>query len=152
MKSLLIQRLAENPLIAYSIQIPEPERLSLTVYEETAFPALLGQLTGLSVGKIIPKYRLGSILSFDITPRNANDPIIIFSPVGNLKLYYEVWSDVIGRGIGFFRNSKIKKYDKAMSDFYQTAEESGLNKHEIIFATIEMLKFKNDVLMNPNWL
>ena len=152
MKSLLIQRLAENPLIAYSIQIPEPERLSLTVYEETAFPALLGQLTGLSVGKIIPKYRLGSILSFDITPRNANDPIIIFSPVGNLKLYYEVWSDVIGRGIGFFRNSKIKKYDKAMSDFYQTAEESGLTKHEIIFATIEMLKFKNDVLMNPNWL
>ena len=104
------------------------------------------------MGKIIPKYRLGSILSFDITPRNANDPIIIFSPVGNLKLYYEVWSDVIGRGIGFFRNSKIKKYDKAMSDFYQTAEESGLNKHEIIFATIEMLKFKNDVLMNPNWL
>ncbi len=152
MKSLLIQRLAENPLIAYSIQIPEPERLSLTVYEETAFPALLGQLTGLSVGKIIPKYRLGRVLSFDITPRNANDPIIIFSPVGNLKLYYEVWSDAIGKGIGFFRNSKMKKYDRAMSDFYQTAEESGLNKHEIIFATIEMLKFKNDVLMNPNWL
>lgn len=152
MKSLLIQRLAENPLLAYSIQIPEPERLSLSVYEETAFPALLGQLTGLSVGKIIPKYRLGNVLSFDITPRNANDPIIIFSPVGNLRLYYKVWSDAIGRGIGFFRNNKIKKYDKAMSDFYQTAEESGLNKHEIIFATIEMLKFKNDVLMNPNWL
>ena len=152
MKSLLIQRLAENPIIAYSIQIPEPQLLKLSAYEETAFPAVLGQLTGLSVGKIIPKYRLGNILSFDITPRNADDPIIIFSPVGNLKLYYEVWSDAIGRGIGFFRNSKIKKYDLAMTEFYQTAEESGLTKHEIVFATIEMLKFRNDVLMNPNWL
>lgn len=152
MKSVLVKRLAENPIIAYSIQIPEPEQLMLSVYEQTAFPAVLGQLTGLSVGKIVPKYRLGNILSFDITPRNADDPIIIFSPVGNLKLYYEVWADTIGRGIGFFRNSKIKKYDLAMTEFYKTAEESGLTKHEIIFATIEMLKFKNDVLMNPNWL
>ena len=152
MKSILVKRLAENPIIAYSIKIPEPQQLTLSTYEQTAFPAVLGKLTGLSVGKIVPKYRLGNILSFDITPRNANDPIIIFSPVGNLGLYYEVWADVIGRGVGLFRNNKIKKYDLAMKEFYLTAEESGLTNHEIIFATIEMLKFRNDVLMNPNWL
>ncbi len=148
----LVQRLAENPLIAYTIKIPEPQKLQLSVYEETAFPALLGQLTGLSVPRVIPKYILGNVLSFDITPRNANDPIIIFSPIGNLKSYYEAWSDTVVHGIGFFRNKKIKRYDLAMKEFYQTAEDSGLSKQEIVFATIEMLKFKNDVLMNPNWL
>ncbi len=152
MKSLLVQRLAENPILAYSIQIPEPQLLRLSAYEETAFPALLGRLSGLSVSRIIPKYRLGNILTFDITPRNADDPIIIFSPVGNLKKYYEVWSDAVINGLGFFRNSKIKKYDLAMNEFYQTAEDSGLNRHEIVFATMEMLKFRNDVMMNPNWL
>ncbi len=152
MKSLIIQRLAENPILAYSIQIPEPQLLSLSAYEETAFPALLGRLTGLSVSRIIPKYRFGNILTFDITPRNANDPIIIFSPIGNLSKYYKAWSDAVVNGLGLFRNSKIKKYDLAMTEFYQTAEESGLSKHEIIFATIEMLKFRNDVMTNPNWL
>lgn len=152
MKSLLVQRLVENPILAYSIQIPEPQLLRLSAYEETAFPALLGRLSGLSVSRIIPKYRLGNILTFDITPRNADDPIIIFSPVGNLKKYYEVWSDAVVNGLGFFRNKKIKKYDLAMNEFYQTAEDSGLNKHEIVFATMEMLKFRNDVMTNPNWL
>lgn len=152
MKSLLVQRLAENPILAYSIQIPEPQLLRLSAYEETAFPALLGRLSGLSVSRIIPKYRLGNILTFDITPRNADDPIIIFSPVGNLKKYYEVWSDAVVNGLRFFRNNKIKKYDLAMNEFYQTAEDSGLDKHEIVFATMEMLKFRNDVMTNPNWL
>ncbi len=152
MNSLTIRRLSENPLLAYAIQIPEPQRIELTEYEMTAFPALFGQLTGISVAKIIPKYRVGNILSFDITPRNAEDPIIVFSTLGNLKPYYKIWSDAVFNGIGLFRKNKIKKYDEAMFTFHSTAEDSGLSKHEIVFATIEMLKFKNDVLMNINWL
>lgn len=58
MNSLTIRRLSENPLLAYAIQIPEPQRIELTEYEMTAFPALFGQLTGMSVAKIIPKYRV----------------------------------------------------------------------------------------------
>lgn len=152
MKSVLVKRLEENPLVAYSIQIPEPEQIILSEYEQTAFPAIFGQLTGISISRVIPKYKMGNIMSFDITPRNANDPIIIFSNFGNLKEYYKIWSDAVFNGVGIFRKTKIKKYDEAMKIFYKTAEDSGLNKHEIVFATIEMLKFKNDVLLNPEWI
>lgn len=151
MQSIMLQKLAENPIIAYSIKLPKPEEIQLSQYEQTAFPALFGQLTGISIERIVPKYQLGRIMSFDITPRNTKDPLIIFSTIGNLENYYKVWSDVVFNGIGIFRKQKINRYDNAMQEFYQTAEESGLSKHEIVFATIEMLKFKNDVLLNYNW-
>jgi len=150
--SITVQRLIENPLIAYSIQIPKPEFFEISEYEKSAYPAIIGNLTSLSIQSISPKYRLGRIVSMDVFPRPSPDPIIIFSPIGDLKEYYSIWGEIMGGGIGFFRKKKTKKYDNAMKRFYMSAEESGLTKHEIVFATIEMLKFKNDVLLNETFL
>lgn len=151
-QSITVQRLIENPLIAYSINIPQPECLEFSLYEQTAFPAIIGNLTGISISRISPKNRMGRIISMDVLPRPSPDPIIIFSPIGDLKDYYSIWGNVMKNGIGFFRNKKIRQYHEAMKKFYITAEESGLSKHEIVFATIEMLKFKNDVLLNEAFL
>lgn len=152
MVSITVRRLIDNPLVAYSIQIPKPETFGMMEYDRGAYPAIIGNLTGLSIRQIYPKYRLGRVISMDVLPRPSPDPIIVFSPLGDLKDYWSIWGEVMGNGIGFFRNKKIRRYDEAMKKFYATAEDSGLTKHEIVFATIEMLKFKNDVLLNGAFL
>ena len=146
--SVVISKLAQNPLIAYSITIPHPEELELTAYEESAFPAILGNLTGLSMAFVRPKFKLGRIWSFDITPRQANDPIIIYSPIGNLAPYYKAWSDIMGNRSWFSINKKIRNFDNSIRAFVETSQMSGLSIHETVFAVIEMLKFKNDVALN----
>ena len=133
--SITVSKLAQNPLLAYSISMPEPKELELSEYEESAFPAIFGNLTGLSISRVIPKYKLGRIWSFDIAPRQSEDPIIIYSPVGNLSLYYSVWADVMSKGRGMFINKKIKKFQEAVRLFVETSEASGLTLHETVFAT-----------------
>lgn len=156
--SLTIERLASNPILAYSISIPTPLSFvsgdfELTEYEESALPAIMGKITGISVERVVPKFKMGRVYSLDITPRTIADPIIVFSPIGDLSDYYRIWSSIVRNGVGMFVNKRIKEYTKAISKFCLTAEDSGLglNRHEIIFATIEMLKFQNDVILNPNW-
>jgi hypothetical protein len=146
---ITLSRLASNPLIAYSIQIPEPTLLELSEYEKSAFPAVLGNLVGISISHVIPKYKLGRIWSFDIAPREKADPILIYSPLGDLKKYYSVWSDVMWNGLGMFRNRKIKQFDESIEIFVKSA--GMLDIHETVFAVIEMLKFKNDVLLNRQY-
>jgi hypothetical protein len=144
--SLTIERLANNPLLAYSISIPEPRVLELTPYESQAFPAILGNFTGLSMARVIPKFKMGRVLSFDAFPRREADPIIIYSPCGDLKDYYSIWSNVLSKGLGWRPNKKIEQYDNSIKKFIESASE--LSVHEITFAIIEMLKFKNDVILN----
>ena len=140
-----------NPLIAYTISIPQPETLSIskmTPYEISAYPAIIGNLTGLSIKNVTPKFKMGRIISFDAVPRAQPDPIIIYSPIGDLSLYYNVWSDVMINGVGnwFSHNRKIKKYDDAIKIFVESSFQLAIP--EFVFAVIEMLKFKNDIILN----
>ncbi len=150
MNSITIQKLANNPLLAYTIAIPQPHSLNLTNYESTAFPAIIGTLTNLSIQKVVGKYKMGRIYSIDVEPRNTFDPIVVFSPIGELKEYYKIWGKIMSGRLGFFRNGKIKAYDESIKTFLRSTENSGLTVHESVFAVIEMLKFKNDILLNPN--
>jgi hypothetical protein len=149
---ITLAKLAVNPLIVYSIDIPEPEKLQLTEYEKNSFPAIFGNLTGISMATCKPMYKMGRVLSFDITPRRKLDPVIIFSPIGNLKPYYSVWAEIIEDGMGSWKQKKIKKYDDSITAFLNSLkcfrDEERLSTHEVAFAIIEMLKFKNDVALN----
>ena len=142
---ITISKLAQNPLIAYSIRLPPPEKLVLSEYEKTSTPAIFGNLTGLSMDGVVPKYRMGRVYSFDAFPRTLPDPVIIYSPIGNLSPYYKIWAKIMSDGMGSWRGSKIKEYDNAITAF--VTDCFGLAQHEVVFAVIEMLKFKNDVVL-----
>lgn len=148
--AITFEKLTINPLLAYTISIPSPEFCELSEYEKKAFPAILGNVTGLSIGMVkTDYYKLGKVLSLDATPIIAFDPVIIFSPIGRLLEYYKVWGRIMSGSLGFYRKKKIKEYDEAIKIFRASARGCGLSLHETTFATIEMLKFKNDVLLNP---
>jgi hypothetical protein len=152
---LTIQKIASNPIIAYSFNLPNPEVLQLSQYEQKAYPAILGNVLGMSVEKVRPMYRMGRVMSFDITPRDTSDPILVFSPIGNLSMYYRVWKDVMLNGFSWFRmrsrNDIIGRYDNSIFTFVSSCQGTNIEIPELVFAVIEMLKFKNDVIMNRNF-
>ncbi len=145
--SITLKQLAVNPILAYSINIPKPEDLKITPYEQQAYPAIFGNLTGVSISRVSPMYKMGRVMSFDLVPKSNPDPVIIFSPIGDLKQYYSVWAEVVTNenGGGYWMKGKIKRYDSAIKTFVESSY--GLALHEITFAIIEMLKFKNDVML-----
>lgn len=151
----LIKSLASNPLLAYSISIPEPSVLILSEYEKQAYPAILGNYTGISLSRVSPQYRMNRVLSFDVVPRSNPDPILIYSPIGDLKPYYSIWSNILTKGMGIFSGKKIKSYDESIKIFVESNmnydRDVCLSVSELVFAVIEMLKFKNDVILNPNF-
>ena len=141
--SLTVQKLYETPTLAYEITIPEPETLVLSEYSTSAYTAILANATETAIGRVTPAYRMGRVYSFDVIPVNRPDPILIFSKSGDLRPYYKLWSDVVTNGVWHdrvFNKIKLRKYDDAIRHFIQTSD---LEVHEICFAIIEMLKFKN---------
>lgn len=145
----LSKQLFLNPLLVYTLNLPEPERLILTPYEDGAFPAVIGNLLNLSISSVTPLFRVGRVYSFDVLPRNSTDPIFVYSPIGDLKDYYRMWKKIMIEGVDR-KGKAIKEYDMAISAFAKSS--FGLTPNEIMFAMIEMLKFKNDVVMNPNMI
>ena len=149
---IVLRKLASNPLLAYAISMPETKKLGLTMYEEAAYPAIFGNMTGISMKKVYPLYEMGRVRSFMVEPRYDPDPVIIFSPIGNLKPYYQIWSKVLIEGkAGRYLDKRIEKYDDAIKTFISSISCFGseiLSVHEVTFAIIEMLKFKNDIILN----
>lgn len=140
---IIKQNLISNPLLAYEIVIPSPETFTLTQYEQSAFPAIFGNLLNTSITNVYPMYRLGRVLSFDIKPVTRPDPLIIFSNTGDLKPYYSIWRKIVIQNVWIdnpFGVSIANQYDLAIRHFIET---SLLTTHEICFAVLEMLKFKN---------
>lgn len=146
---VLSKILSMNPLLVYTLNLPQPTELVLTQYEHGAFPAVIGNLLSLSISSVQPLFRVGRVYSFDVLPRNNTDPIFVYSPIGDLKNYYRMWKNIITNGVDR-KGKAIKEYDDAICTFARSS--FGLEPDEIMFAMIEMLKFKNDVVMNPNMM
>lgn len=148
--NFLVRNVKENLLqnLNTSILHIEPEDYILSQYEENCFPGIIGGLTGISVSKVYPKYRLGRVYSFDILPAGEPDPIIVYCPQGDLRPYYKIWVDVVMNGIGIdlfgVRKMKLRKYDEAIRHFLRTCR---LTNEEMVFAVTEMLKFKNKEML-----
>lgn len=138
------------PLIAYTLGLPKAEDFYISDYERSALPILVSDLTGLSISHVIPKFVMGRVISVDVYPVNIADPILVYSPIGNLKPYYKIWSTVMRNGMGMFGGWKLKKYNEAINIFVESSIGL-LSKDEIGFAIVEMLKFKNSVMLNNNF-
>lgn len=142
--TIVKDRILKKLDLVYEIIVPEPEELELTDYQRTAYPAIISNIMELSISHVIPRYKMGRVLSFDVYPRYSPDPYLIFSLSGDLKPYYKIWREVVLNGSGFFIGNTIKRYHETIRHFIETSD---LDKNEICFAVIEMLKFQNEIIM-----
>lgn len=129
--------------VVYQIRIPPAELLDMEDYKRSAYCTLIAKFGNMPITHIIPKYFMGRVMSFNVYPKLAEDPILIWSESGDLIPYYKIWKQVTYKGMPYLNYSKkclIEEYDEAIKTFLRTSD---LNYQEMCFAVIEMLKFEN---------
>lgn len=121
-----------------------PEKFQLSEYEQSVTPALIGRLLGnVGIDKARPRYRTGRVASFDVTPVQITDPVIVVCPNMDLSNYYRVWGEMVKANRYDLRMLFIY-YDGAMQTAIRSARE--LQEDEIHFAICEMLHFRNAMM------
>lgn len=92
----------------------QPEKFQLTAYEQDVMPALIARLVdGLGFERARPRFRLGSVASFDVTPFMRADPTVILCARMDLKKYYEMWG-LMMRADHWRLRDMFVEYDVAM--------------------------------------
>lgn len=118
-----------------------PEKFQLTGYEADVMPGMIARLLdGIGIEKARPRYRLGRVASFDVTPFARADPVVVVCAAMDLSDYYRMWTRLM-RVDRFDIGELIPGYDAAMRGAIRSARE--LHMEEIHFAICEMLHFRN---------
>lgn len=142
-----------NSALVYSLfgesGIEVIESPELTRYEEEAYTALIAHGTGLVISRIVPKYKLGRVFSFDVTPREYSDPTLAFCASLDLSEYHRFWSKAMGYRETFpwkWRRTKILNEYRGMVE--RTIRNSErLTDPERLFLLIEIMKLENELLL-----
>ena len=127
----------------------EPEKFQLSVYEQDVMPAMIASLVdGLGIEKAKPRFRLGRVFSFDVTPVRVIDPVIVVCPLMDLSEYYHSWM-LLMRCDRYRIRDLMVDYDAGIKRAIRSAR--ALNEDEIRFAICEMLHFRNTLMGRAAW-
>jgi len=122
---------------------------SLSPYELEACMTLIAHGTGMKIRRIAPRYRLGRVLSIDVTPYSSGDPTLAFCSAIDLSVYYRFWNKAISQEEEFpwgWRKKKIMKEYREVVDISIRASET-LTDPERLFLLIEIMKLENELLL-----
>jgi len=138
------------PEMVYDFSSIQMQELSLTEYQEVSLRAIVCNLVGVGITKIESAYKVGRVMSMNVTPFRKKDPTLLVCKDMNLSKYYEIWSSAVGE----MRNWNGWDYDHYVfrkSEFAEAIRLAvrsarNLTKDETVFAIIEMLKFQNEMM------
>lgn len=132
----------ENPYAAYDLAFFEAKPYGLNKYMQSAIPALLAHKMQYPIETVKETYRVGKVFSFDVVPLKNTDPTVIYCATGALDDYYYI----LGK---LFKDEwvvrLVHRYDNAIKEFISNS--TNLSVGETVFGVLEMLKFKNEVVL-----
>lgn len=136
-----LARLAFAPQLASMGEV-QPNKFDLTEYEKSVMPGLVCHFTNLKIRSVTPRYQLGRVFSFDVTPWQSPDPTFLFCAHMDMSMYHEVWARIMREQSSFWEF--MDDYHRAMRVAIRSAR--GLTRDEVMFAVMEMLRFKNEAM------
>ncbi len=143
-------QISHAPQIVFDYPIVVQDNIELTYYEQRAMCALVCNLTGIGISKINRASRVGKVYSLDIAPFQKQDPTLLICKDMNLEKYYEIWSSAVGNR-KYWNGWDYDNFRWSNSEFIEAMKTAirsarSLSKDEVVFATIEMLHFQNEMM------
>ena len=121
----------------------QPERFQLSPYEQDVMPGVIGKFLNFGIEKARPRWMVGRVRSFDVSPYQRADPVVVVCPLLNLADYYSQWARVFRCDVWHVTDT-IPAYDAAVEKAIRSARE--LTVDEIYFTLSEMLHFRNQMI------
>ena len=119
-----------------------PEWFSMTEYELSVMPGLICHYTNCKIDKVSPRLRVGHVFSFNVTPWQMKDPTFILCNFMDMTIYNKLWGRVMREHTSMM--NYLDEYQDGMRAAIRSAR--GLTRPEVLFAILEMLRFKNEAV------
>jgi hypothetical protein len=135
------------PMLFKGMRVQVVSDPDITQYERDTCKTLIARHTGLKIARIYPKYQLGGVISFDVTPEVTDDPTLAFAWGVNLVPYYQFWAKAITKSWpwGMKYETKRAALDFIIQGLVNDSEH--LSPQERLFLVIEVMKMDNEILL-----
>ena len=147
-----LAQLSYYPEMAINCLLPVQE-VMLSPYQNKAMAALVCNLVGIGITKIVSARAVGNVMAVEVTPFQKRDPTLLICSGMNLTAYYDMWSSAIGDRKYWngwdYDNFVFSREKFTVAIRLAVRSARNLTRDEIMFSIIEMLRFQNEMMCRP---